>query len=178
MAHGHPRIRREVVGQMLDYAANALAYWPVDKIRSWAADRYAGTAGLNEALCRLLSPTSNEDPTDLVETYWQRVEENLRSGRVRLLFVADELPRELPRELPPAAKQLAAELFWVLYLYFVPGHMSPGTKRLQIKRVWERSQEPFPDDAPALEALKPGIGNPGTAYNTHRWREFQAFERE
>src|SRR5882762_2826271 len=28
------RIRREVVGQMLDYAANAVVYWPVDRIRS------------------------------------------------------------------------------------------------------------------------------------------------
>ena len=28
------RIRREVVGQMLDYAANAVAYWPVEEIRS------------------------------------------------------------------------------------------------------------------------------------------------
>src|SRR6516165_10561411 len=28
------RIRREVVGQMLDYAANAVAYWPVETIRA------------------------------------------------------------------------------------------------------------------------------------------------
>ena len=28
------RIRREVVGQMLDYAANAVVYWPVEKIRA------------------------------------------------------------------------------------------------------------------------------------------------
>ena len=27
-------IRREVVGQMLDYAANAVVYWPVEKIRA------------------------------------------------------------------------------------------------------------------------------------------------
>ncbi len=27
------RIRREVIGQMLDYAANAVAYWPVEEIR-------------------------------------------------------------------------------------------------------------------------------------------------
>src|SRR2546427_12461053 len=27
------RIRREVVGQMLDYAANAVVYWPVEAIR-------------------------------------------------------------------------------------------------------------------------------------------------
>lgn len=28
------RIRREVVGQMLDYAANAVVYWPVETIRA------------------------------------------------------------------------------------------------------------------------------------------------
>src|SRR6266536_4640753 len=28
------RIRREVVGQMLDYAANAVVYWPVDYFRA------------------------------------------------------------------------------------------------------------------------------------------------
>jgi hypothetical protein len=33
------RIRREVVGQMLDYAANAVVYWPVEDIRA----RYEAT---------------------------------------------------------------------------------------------------------------------------------------
>src|SRR5689334_20409206 len=28
------RIRREVVGQMLDYAANAVAYWPVEALQA------------------------------------------------------------------------------------------------------------------------------------------------
>src|SRR6478609_6052682 len=28
------RIRREVVGQMLDYAANGVRYWPVDSLRA------------------------------------------------------------------------------------------------------------------------------------------------
>ena len=28
------RIRREVIGQMLDYAANAVAYWPVEEIKA------------------------------------------------------------------------------------------------------------------------------------------------
>lgn len=27
------RIRREVIGQMLDYAANAVVYWPVERLR-------------------------------------------------------------------------------------------------------------------------------------------------
>ncbi len=33
------RIRREVVGQMLDYAANGVAYWPVESLRSLLQDR-------------------------------------------------------------------------------------------------------------------------------------------
>ena len=28
------RLRREVVGQMLDYAANAVVYWPIEEIRA------------------------------------------------------------------------------------------------------------------------------------------------
>ena len=28
------RIRREVVGQLLDYAANAVSYWPVEEFYS------------------------------------------------------------------------------------------------------------------------------------------------
>ena len=30
-----PRVRREVVGQMLDYAANAIAHWSAETIQSW-----------------------------------------------------------------------------------------------------------------------------------------------
>ena len=28
------RIRREVIGQMLEYAANAVAYWPIEQVRA------------------------------------------------------------------------------------------------------------------------------------------------
>jgi hypothetical protein len=28
------RLRREVVGQMLDYAANAVVYWRIDQLRA------------------------------------------------------------------------------------------------------------------------------------------------
>src|SRR3954451_7376395 len=33
------RIRREVIGQMLDYAANAVVYLPIDRIRGWFEER-------------------------------------------------------------------------------------------------------------------------------------------
>jgi hypothetical protein len=32
-----------------------------------------------------------------LDTYWDTVEQNLRNGQVRLLFVADEIPSELRR---------------------------------------------------------------------------------
>ena len=40
------RIRREVVGQMLDYAANAVKFWPPERIRELAASQYGGLEAL------------------------------------------------------------------------------------------------------------------------------------
>jgi hypothetical protein len=86
------RIRREVVGQMLDYAANAVVYWPVEEIKAKFESR-----------CK----DDGDDPeTELVgllgegqdtSTFWQSVKTNLQAGRVRLLFIADEIPTELRR---------------------------------------------------------------------------------
>ena len=93
------RIRREVVGQMLDYAANGLKYWPIDQLRSaFESTHEARQEGLpdgerrepNEWLAEVLHA---DDP----EEFWKQVEANLRSGHVRMVFVADRLPRELIR---------------------------------------------------------------------------------
>ena len=79
---------------------------------------------------------------------------------------------------PPTAKQLAAEMLWVMYLILVPSAMQPGTKRQQIQRVWEWSGENLPDAHVELyEALKDGVANPGPGFQVHRWREFLFFVR-
>src|SRR5258708_35282834 len=80
------RIRREVVGQMLDYAANGVAYWPVEEIRSLFE---SNSAEPDEAIGGLIGPEGD------VEAYWQKVKTNLQAGRIRLLFVADVIPPEL-----------------------------------------------------------------------------------
>lgn len=86
------RIRREVVGQMLDYAANAVAYWPVEKLISEFEDTCAAMGvGAVEALTDLL------DDETTVESYWQLVKTNLQAGRIRMIFVADVIPTELQR---------------------------------------------------------------------------------
>lgn len=90
------RIRREVVGQMLDHAANAVVYWPVETIRA----RFEATCDdQGQDPGQLIAQLIEADPGDdaAVETFWDQVKTNLRAGRIRLVFVADEVPPELRR---------------------------------------------------------------------------------
>ena len=85
------RIRREVVGQMLDYAANAVVRWPVDRIRS-AFESTNVDRGLDPY--EVLRDLVGDDDLD---RFWATVQTNLQAGRIRLVFVADEIPTELRR---------------------------------------------------------------------------------
>ena len=86
-----PRIRREVVGQMLDYAANGVAYWPIERLQAlFEAECAKAAVDPSERLEDLLG-TSEPD----VDAFWQQVKTNLQAGRIRLVFVADEIPSEL-----------------------------------------------------------------------------------
>ena len=90
------RIRREVVGQMLDYAAHAVAYWPAETIRArFEARCQHGGGDPDQLVAHLIDPKPDEDAD--VEAFWDRVKTNLRAGRIRLIFVADEIPPELRR---------------------------------------------------------------------------------
>ena len=83
-------IRRAVVGQMLDYAATAAAVWSEGNIRAAFEDSQDEP---NEVIGVLLQ---DEDEPD-VDAFWERVATNLKANRLRLLFVADEIPAELER---------------------------------------------------------------------------------
>lgn len=85
------RLRREVVGQLLDYAANASAFWGVEKIRAAFERRHRDSTEAAAALAELLG--EEDDP----ERYWDSVAVNLRAGKLRLIFVADVIPSELRR---------------------------------------------------------------------------------
>lgn len=86
------QIRREVVGQLLEYAANAVAYWPIEKIRAeFEARCEHEEIATEQALQEFLGPEADE------EEFWGRVKTNLSLERVRLLFVADKIPSELQR---------------------------------------------------------------------------------
>ena len=84
------RIRREVVGQMLEYAANAVSYWDIDKIKIVYESR-CEAQGLDPEHEWMSQFQSNMNYAD----YWVQVETNLKTGKIRMLFIADEIPMEL-----------------------------------------------------------------------------------
>ncbi|MCA1724401.1 MAG: hypothetical protein LC748_09190, partial [Thermomicrobia bacterium] len=88
----NPEIRRQVVGQMIDYAANSIRYLPISSIRSYfQATCMKDKCEPSEKLTGLLGPDAD------AEQFWELVESNLKAGRIRLVFVGDVIPPELRR---------------------------------------------------------------------------------
>lgn len=86
------RARREVVAQMLDYAANGIEYWDVSEIRAQFEQKYSALGQNPEQIMRdALGPETDYEKT------WILMKSNLEQGKVRLLFVADKIPKELKR---------------------------------------------------------------------------------
>jgi hypothetical protein len=98
------RLRREVVGQILDYASNSTAYWQAGRI----AEAYAATARAAELDpdATLAEFLGERDP----EAFWNQVDSNFKAGRIKLVFVADNIPRELARIVEFLNDQMRADV--------------------------------------------------------------------
>ena len=126
------RIRREVVGQMLDYAANAVANWSVEKIRAKLAARCGQELkSVEEVLEKFLGTEGNMDE------FWETVKTNLQAGRIRLLFVADEIPSELRRIVEFLNKQMDPAQVLAIEICQFTGE---GLKTL-VPRVYGQTEE-------------------------------------
>ena len=80
------RAKREVVGQMLEYAANGHYYWSKEDMRNYA-EQAAEKNGISlEEEIKRLQP---EEP-ESVDSFFQHVQDNLREGQVRLVFFAQQ----------------------------------------------------------------------------------------
>ena len=90
----NPELRRTVVGQLLEYAAHASEDWKVDDLRR-TFEESATAQGRDpvEVLDTLLQSDGEPDG----DAFWQSVATNLAARRLRLLFVADEIPDPLQR---------------------------------------------------------------------------------
>ena len=91
------RARREVVAQMLDYAANGLEYWTIDRLRQAASETASAAGELLDDRIRALIGAETEADEMVVNDFWAKVETNLANGKVRLVFVADQTSKELRR---------------------------------------------------------------------------------
>lgn len=87
------RIRREVVGQLIEYATNAGKYWSPNYLRARAEKE---AAARKRSLDKDLAVLLDDEHAD-AEAFWARAEKNLREGVLRLVFVADKIPPELRR---------------------------------------------------------------------------------
>jgi hypothetical protein len=85
------RSRREVVAQMLDYAANANYYWTRDYLLNLAKEAAERQDSDLETQLSFVAPDWEEGPED----FFQRVEDNLREGQVRMVFFLEESPWQL-----------------------------------------------------------------------------------
>jgi hypothetical protein len=136
------RIRREVVGQMLDYAANAVVYWPVDRIRLSFEARCVNE-GLDPDQRLKDSFDLNVEPNE----FWRKANVNLQAGNVRLLFVADEIPPELQAIVEFLNRQMnPAQVFAVEIKQFV----GEGLRAL-VPRVIGSLPPPPPEPTPTVE---------------------------
>ena len=84
------RARREVVGQVLEYAANAAHYWTKEQLRDYAEETAQLTGQTVEEALRSLG---REDAD--VDEFFEQVQQNLREKQVRLIFFLEESPMEL-----------------------------------------------------------------------------------
>jgi 5-methylcytosine-specific restriction protein B len=76
---------------------------------------------------------------------------------------------KLRTQIDPAsegAKQLAAEMLWLMMLF--PTNIGADAKRRLVSTVWSWSGAPLPDPRDAMAAFSEGIGSGGPGYNMYR----------
>jgi hypothetical protein len=87
--HKDTRSRREVVGQMLEYAASGRYYWTASDFRSQAQS----AAGDESKLCQRLKELTGTETVP--EEFFAVMERNLQQSKMRLIFFLDDSPLEL-----------------------------------------------------------------------------------
>jgi hypothetical protein len=96
------RVRRYVVGQVLEYAANIRESLPPGKMRALFQKTCGSDAESEARLEHLLRSGevpdgSSRSLSDRIEEFWAKAEAALSEHQIRLVFLADRLPQNLIR---------------------------------------------------------------------------------
>ena len=132
----NPQIRREIIGQMLDYAANAVAYLPLATLKACFTDERR-----EQELVRFLNSDEDTELRIDPQDFWQQVESNLQNGRLRLVFVADKIPMELQRIVEFLNDQMArVEVLAVEVRQYVGQHAEQNVKAFVPRVIGQTAQ--------------------------------------
>jgi hypothetical protein len=144
------RARREVVAQMLEYAANGPVFWNVELLRTWF-----------EAECERqgIEPQARLEGFGVADpdAYWETVKTNLAAERIRLVFVADEISPELRNILEFLNRQMSeTEVFAIEVKQYVD---ADGERQTIVPQVIGRTE--------AAKAAKSGARRPTRQWDEH-----------
>lgn len=140
--HTNSEIRRAVVGQMLDYAANCASFWSIDRLQIAFERTCSESARTGEDVLHDFLESGNS-----IESYWEMVKTNLQAGRIRLVFVADVIPLELRRIVEFLNRQMDPAHVLALELRQYAGK----SLRTIIPAVFGQELPPIPPPDPSPE---------------------------
>lgn len=148
-------IRRKVVGQMLDYAANAVVYLPIEKIQAKFEEACtAKNADPTEILRKFLGTAEDQ------EDFWQKAKANLHDGKIRMLFVADEVPAELRSIVEFLNEQMdPAEVLAVEIKQYAGKNMKTLVPRVMGQTEQQTPEKIVWNEKSFFETLKSGRGD-------------------
>lgn len=88
---GDMRARREIVGQMIEYAANGPFYWSKGDLRDFAEKTAQNQGQTLESAIRNLEGSD----FDSIDGFFDEFANNLSVGKIRMIFFLEESPQEL-----------------------------------------------------------------------------------
>lgn len=123
-----PRVRREVVAQLLDYAASFHSDWSHGKLRElWRTRTSDDRTGSDDAFDDFLTSSTFESEA----TFWETVDTNVSAGKLRLLIVCDRLGGRLVRIIRFLNEQM--EQIEVLGVAIQPRGTESGQQTLSVE---------------------------------------------
>lgn len=177
-----PRVRREVVAQLLDYAASFHADWSHGKLRDVWLSGANNDRDLDQSFDDFLSASAFDTETAL----WDAVDTNVSAGRLRLLIVCDQLGGRLvriirflnqqmgltevlgvaiqPRGAEGGQRTLSVEVEGALD---VPRTASPSNERREESEFWEMlGQQQSVAEAGGVREMVSALLTIGDSYTT------------
>lgn len=129
----NPEIRRKIVGQALEYAANAVANWKLEDMQEMFRQTCEKQKNdPTEVLAEFLGPEKNLDD------FWDAVYTNLRAGKIRIIFASDSIPPSLKNIVQFLRNQMMPA---VILAVDIPQFIS-GDHRVFVPKVYGQSNQP------------------------------------